>query len=533
MRRVSDSELTILYGSQSGNAEFLAYNVSEAASNAGINAELMSLDDALQAGNVSWQRLLIVTSTHDNGHMPENAAGFWSWLQTCEPSQYAGLPYAVLAIGDSMYEDFCKAGHDFDQEFERLGAVKIVESIDCDVDYDMTSTPWIKKFLSTVPEVEAWSPSSSVEVDAAAVEQFASAPEQWHTATIAAQRELSGQGSEKRVLHYELELEDGFEYLPGDSVDIMPRNDEQLVAEWLNAFPGVESVELSGATVPLREALSDRLELRIPHVGLVNALLARIPSSEPADRIRNLLESGDRQELDGWLWGRDVLAVVSELGFVGSDIQLIVDAMRPLQHRSYSIASSPSVAKSRLSLTVSSVRYEHEHRTHVGCGTGFLERSVHEPILVRRAAANSFRLPENNAPVIMIGPGVGVAPFRAFLQEVESRDDRNETWLFFGDRHRSSDWLYEDEMSAWQKSGVLTRLSLAFSRDQAHKHYVQDEIRAHADALRDWVERGAHLYICGDKNHMAHDVEQALSEVLSSATLNSLREAGRYEKDVY
>lgn len=530
---MSEAELTILYGSQSGNAEFLAFNVSEAATKAGLNVELMSLDDALHDGNMTWQRLLIVTSTHDNGHMPDNAAGFWAWLQTCADGQFAGLPYAVLAIGDSMYEDFCKAGHDFDHELTRLGAAKMLDSIDCDVDYDMTSTPWIKKLLTTLPDVDPWTPNESVQVDSGSAEQFAVTPETWHSATVTAQRQLSGEGSAKRVFHYDIALGDGFTYLPGDSVDVMPHNNEQLVNEWMLAFPNVETVVVGGEKVSVREALTERLELRLPHVGLINALVSEIPSSEAADRIRNLLESGERQQLEEWLWGRDVLAIITELGFAGSDLQRIIDVMRPLQHRSYSIASSPRVSGDQLSLTVSSVAYEQDNRVQVGCATAFLEASTGQQISVRRVVANSFRLPNDDSPVIMIGPGVGIAPFVSFLQEIEARNGSNQTWLFFGDQHRETDWLYRDEMLTWQSAGVLNRLSVAFSRDQEQKHYVQDEIRAEANELRDWVERGAYIYICGDKNRMAHDVEAALREILSSETLDALRESGRYEKDVY
>ena len=544
MTSVSAAELTILYGSQTGNAEFLAYNISQDAERAGISTELLTLDDALSENTLSWQRLLIVTSTHDNGHMPENADAFWSWLQTCEAGQYAGLPYAVLAIGDSMYEDFCKAGQDFDGAFQALGATTIQERIECDVDFDMTAAPWVKTFLAAVPDVSPWEPDAQVLVDTETAQQFATAAEAWRTARISSSRSLTAPGSRKQVVHYDLELPDDFEYLPGDSVEIKPRNSAKLVAEWLTAFPGIESVRIADEQLDLREALTDRLELRLPHIGLINALVSRITSSEAADRIRNLLDSGERYEIDDWLWSRDVLDIVTELGFAGTDLQAIVDVMRPVQARSYSIASCPRAAQGRLSLTVSTISYDARGRLHLGTGTHHLDSALGQEVSVRRIVAHDFRLPEDDAPVIMIGPGVGVAPFISFLQSIEGRERKNDAWLFFGDQHRSSDWLYEHEMIRWQEAGVLTRLSLAFSRDGDTKHYVQHEIAEQAEELRSWLARGAHIYICGDKNRMAHDVEQALAAVLEtstserdggsgSVTLESLRDAGRYAKDVY
>lgn len=541
MVSISEADLTILYGSQTGNAEFLAFNISESATKAGLSAELLTLNDALQEGNLSWQRLLIVTSTHDNGHMPDNADAFWQWLQSLDDRSYAGLPYAVLAIGDSMYEDFCKTGQDFSGELERLGAVSMIDRIECDVDYDMTAAPWIKQFLAILPNSAPWKPLETLEVEADAAGQFLSAPEEWHSAQVTKVRTLTSPQSEKRVLHFDLEVPSGFTYLPGDSVDVMPENSPHLVDEWLAAFPGTSTVRLGEDTVSFREALTSKLELRLPNIGLINALTTRIPSSEAADRIKNLLDSGDRSEIDTWLWGRDVLDVVTELGFTGIDAQSIIDVMRPIQHRSYSIASSPTPDPSRLSLTVSAISYDAGGRSHLGTGTHYLEKMVGESIQIRRVVAHSFRLPDDDSAVIMIGPGVGIAPFIGFLQELEARHATNKTWLFFGSQHRASEWLYEREMRTWQESGVLTELDLAFSRDQAEKHYVQHDIRARAQLLRKWVSDGAHIYICGDKNRMAHDVEESLREVLSNGrnensetdVLDELRASGRYAKDVY
>ncbi|KAM9863785.1 Sulfite reductase [NADPH] flavoprotein alpha-component [Leucobacter sp. BZR 635] len=545
MNSLSDAELTILYGSQTGNAEFLAYNICEDAKKAGINAELLTLNDALSEGNLAWQRLLVVTSTHDNGHMPENADAFWSWLTSLEGETYAGLPYAVLTIGDSMYDDFCKAGQDLDDGFAQRGAIPMLSRKECDVDFDMTATPWVKEFLAAAPETAPWSPEISEQIDTETAGEFVSQGEEWHSAHIVALRALTAPGSDKSAFHLTLDLPEPFEYLPGDSLDSRPLNNIVLVDEWLDAFPEATSVSVGGEVVAVRDALRGRLELRIPHVGLINALVTLAPASEAAAQTRRLLEAGDRQEIEAWLWGRDVLDVVEELGLPGTDLQAIVDAMRPLQFRSYSIASSPRKHPSQVGLTISSVEYAANGRSHFGTGSSHLEALLGSRVSVRRVAAKSFRLPDApDAPVIMIGPGVGVAPFIGFLEDIEASGSARDTWLFFGDQYRASNWLYEEEMTNWLASGVLTRLSLAFSRDQEAKHYVQHELLAHAAELRDWIARGAHIYICGDKNHMAHDVEETLIQILGSdasgsgsgdgaARLEALRAAEKYAKDVY
>lgn len=543
MTHPAPADLTILYGSQTGNAEYLAFQVSEKAQSVGLTTDLLTLNDALQSNLLTWNRLLVVTSTHDNGHMPDNATAFWEWLGTQSGAPYRGLPYAVLTIGDSMYDDFCKAGHDLDQTIAELGGVRLRECVDHDVDYDMTSGVWVSRFLEAAIAAEPWSPDEEVEISADAAADFAVTPEMWFPAHVREMRVLSGEGSAKRVLHFELALDPGFSYLPGDSIDVMPRNSAALLDEWQTAFPHVETVDIGAETLPFATALREHYELRLPHIGLVNALAELAIESPAAQVARVLMNSGDRDAIDAWLWGRDVLDIVREFSLAGSSIEPILAAMRALQPRSYSIASSPRSNPQALSLMVSAVRYEQDGRAHLGAGTAFLESCAEHgtEFDVRRVPAHEFRLPDSDAPIIMIGPGVGVAPFIGFLSELERRSGTTRSWLFFGDQHRATDFLYEEELRAWLDSGVLTRLSLAFSRDQAEKRYVQHELRAQAAAIAEWVDQGAHVYVCGDKNRMAHDVEEALSQLLDSperaaagaCSLDDLRTQGRYAKDVY
>lgn len=543
MTTSSDFELTILYGSQTGNAEFLAYNISESAKASGISVELHSLNDALAQGVTSWQRLLIVTSTHDNGHMPDNANGFWEWLKTCPEKYFDGLPFAVLAIGDSMYDDFCKAGKDFDQKLQDLGATSIIERIDCDVDFDMTSEKWIRTFLEMVPGIPAWNPSdfnSDVGIHAA---DFIESVEDWHKAKIINSRRLTSQESQKNVVHLDIELSGDFTYIPGDSIDIEIENNSDLITQWQQAFPAVAEISFRGEKFPFEEALRSKLELRLPQPSLLHDLMAVAKESPAKSEVEAMLEIGDRQTIDKWLWGKDVLEIVNMLCLTPTDLPAIINSLRPLQLRSYSIASSPKAKANHLSLTVSVVAYDKDGRRHFGAATKFLEDSSvsGRTIRIRRLPTHEFALPTDTSPVIMIGPGVGVAPFVGFLQHLETERATNRSWLFFGDQHRKTDSLYQEELDAWLEAGVLTRLNRAFSRDQAEKHYVQDDLLSHADDIRTWVEEGAYIYVCGDKNRMAHDVENALISILSAGNdsvsgrerLELLKDSGRYAKDVY
>ncbi len=324
---------------------------------------------------------------------------------------------------------------------------------------------------------------------------------------------------------------------------MFPANPETLVSQWLEHFPAAEPVSVDGNMYSLTDVLSNHLELRLPHLGLVKTLAGHCAESPAAREAMALLESGNRQGMDAWLWGRDVLDVVKEFGVGAPDLQLVIDALRPLQRRSYSIASSPRNEKNLVHLTVSSVSYERSGRCHVGSGTHFLERAAAtgEKLQVQRVAAHEFRLPMDDAPIIMIGPGVGVAPFIGFLRDIEEAKATNKTWLFFGERRREDDWLYEEQMRRWQENGTLNELDLAFSRDQAGKHYVQDELLRRGEELLAWINSGAHIYVCGDKARMARDVESALVTILSpdgqrelgTARLEEMRARGRYAKDVY
>lgn len=533
------AELTILFGSQTGNAEYLAFQIHGKAEKAGNNVQLASLEDWLHSGDRQLQRLLVVTSTHDNGHMPDNAAEFWDWLQQLPSGAFEGLPYAVLSIGDSMYEDFCKAGHDIDERLEALGAVRIVESIDCDIDFEFSAERWAKPAVQQLLDAQPWDGAVAADPDNAdqTVGDKPASSDRNRTARVVATEHLSKPGSAKYVAHYELAFDEPFAYAPGDSLSVFPKNSDRLVSQWIEAY-GEQVVDGR----PLREILAHDVELRLPHPGLIVGLSRLQPDNQSVSEIIDLIQSGSRERLDAWLWGRDVLDVITDLGCQGVPVAEVLAELRPLQHRDYSISSSPLRDDGRLHITVAGVQYERGRGEHQGTATEFLRERSEDgaPFEVRRVPAHEFTLPADDQPVIMIGPGVGVAPFRAFLRHRDATGASGRNWLFFGDQHRAYDWLYEDEFEGLAKRGVLHKLDVAFSRDQAEKLYVQHVMLAHADELRSWVEDGAYIFVCGDKTRMAADVDRALVDILGEGDSSSgekrvaaLKAAGRYVKDVY
>ncbi|MDJ1370035.1 diflavin oxidoreductase [Gulosibacter molinativorax] len=541
------ADLKILYGSETGNAEYLAYQINEFAGEQGLTSELQSLEDWLHDEDHRISRLLIVTSTHDNGHMPTNAEDFWGWLGQLPAGAFEGLPYAVLSIGDSMYEDFCKAGHDIDGRLAELGAVRVTDSADCDIDFDLTAADWYPAALETLRETAAWTGTID-DSGADSAEQIAEDRPQdaMVTARVVAARRLSGEGSAKHVTHYELEFEDdAFQYEPGDSIAVFPRNCDALVDEWMQLFNVAETdtVTVGGAEILARQALREEVELSLPHPGLLISIARVRPGNELAQDALRVIQEGDRETLDRWLWDKDIIDVLAELDCLNVTLQDVIDELRPIQHRAYSIASSPLVDGNRVHLTVSGVEYESFERHHRGTASAFLEQAAKtgEPFAAKRLPAHEFRIPEESAPVVMIGPGVGVAPFRSFLRHRVGSEASGKNWLFFGDQHRECDYLYEGEFTALEKDGRLDRLSLAFSRDQAEKHYVQDEMRRHGEELAAWLDEGGYVFVCGDKARMAPDVDRALFDVLEAqlgadsaeARIAELKATGRFVKDVY
>jgi len=536
--------LTILFGTQTGNAEQMASDIAGIARTRGFAPRVASLDAIAMDELAGLKRLLIVTSTYGQGEMPDTARGFWEALSAEDAPDLAGLSYSLMAMGDSGYETFCAAGRDMDERLRALGAKAIEPRVQCDTNYAATAFAWVDRALAAVRAVEG--------DDAAAA--FADRPAETATrskwsrrnpypARMAVNRRLSAADSAKDTRHIEFNLGDsGLGYEAGDCIGVIPQNDQGLVDALMSHLGACAHVPVAGHDRPLGSLLSEAFEISTPSRELVAEVARRSGDAE----LGHVLENGDRQALDAWLWGRDILDLLAMMPNGAMSLAEFVGLLKPLQHRAYSIASSPKEHPGRVHLTVATIRYSSHGRPRRGVASTYLADRVGEgrtaPIFL--SPNRAFRVPEDDgAPMIMIGPGTGVAPFRAFLQERRARGATGRNWLFFGDRHRGQDFLYEEDFAAMRASGLLTRLDLAFSRDQPEKVYVQHRMREHARELFAWIEEGGRLYVCGDATHMAVDVERALAEIIAAegamsaehaeAYLDRLRKEKRYARDVY
>ncbi|MDT0211958.1 sulfite reductase subunit alpha [Curtobacterium sp. BRD11] len=546
----------VLFGTQTGNAEFLADELVTGAKARGLGGRATPLDAVTPEQLAGMSHVLVVTSTYGEGEMPDNAGLFWDAVQASTVPRLEGLQYAVLGLGDTSYDEFCQAGKLLDLRFEQLGATRIHDRVDCDVDFEDPAALWSAAVLDRLAAeagAQPWAdgPAAAATTSSAAAGASeagrASRPgSQWnkrnpYRAPLVVNRLLSSPRSAKEIRHVEFDLgTSGIEYRAGDALAVVPHNDPALVDQLL------EHLGADGAAVfdgrPLAEVLRTEREIRTPSKDLVADLVQRAPASE----LAAVVSHGDKHELDRWLWGRDVLDLLRDAGTAAPSMEELLPNLRGLQARQYSISSSPLAHPDRVHLTIASVRYGDAHRSHAGVASTYLADRVQADgeVDVYLQPNAAFGVPaDGDAPMVMIGPGTGIAPFRGFLHERAAAGATGRNWLFFGDQHRETDFVYEDELTAMQASGVLTRLDLAFSRDQAEKVYVQTRMREQAAELFRWLEDGAHVYVCGDASRMAKDVEQALLEVIATgrgrgdddaqAYLADLRRAKRYVRDVY
>jgi sulfite reductase (NADPH) flavoprotein alpha-component len=544
--------LLILFGSQTGNAQGLAKRIAKEATSCGFNARTV---DAAEHATVDWKNessLFVVTSTYGEGDMPDNAQGFWSWLQTDSANALAHLRFAVLALGDTNYAEFCAAGKKIDTRLEQLGASRIFTRADCDVDYEVTAEQWMAGALAAVrsPSCQSSSPSSA-SPNLPSVARFpnekpapAFSKANPFPSRLLKNLCLNKAGSAKEVRHFEIDLDgSGLTYEPGDALGVLPINCPALVQNILVQLRcnGEEPVRINETEVPLREALSRYLDITKPSHELLGAVVQRAHNCE----LVPLLEPGRSADLKNWLWGRgviDALELLSEPLPAAEFVKLL----RKLSPRLYSIASSPKAHPRQVHLTVSAVRYESHGRARKGVASTFLaDRAVEaDSTRVFVQSSHGFKLPKSgDTSIIMVGPGTGVAPFRAFLEERQVTGAQGKNWLFFGDQKHSTDFLYEEELTKWLRDGHLTRLDLAFSRDQVEKIYVQHRMLGHAAELWSWLQEGAHFYVCGDASRMAKDVDAALHTIAERAGgldaetaaqfVEKLKTDKRYQRDVY
>lgn len=543
----SDKVLTILYGSQTGNAKALAQDYKSKAESAGIKVKLLSMADYKAKQLKNETHLVIVVSTHGEGDAPDDAVELHEFVASKKAPKLPDLKYAVLGLGDTSYEFFCQTAKDFDQRLAALGAKSISDRVDCDVDYDTAANAFIDQITTQLKEELTAKQSQVVQLPVPGHTQVAAVASEYtkknpFTATLGESQKITGRDSIKDIRHIEISLEDsGIEYQPGDALGIWFTNDQALVDELLTltSINADDEVTVGDESLTITQALLEKFELTLSYPTFVKSYLDI--SENPA--LQTLFD--DKAALREYLSQRQITDIVREFPAKLSAEQL-ARALRPITPRLYSIASSQADVEDEVHLTVALVEYDVDGNERTGGASGFLANRLEDGQEVRVFIEhnNNFRLPENSdTPVIMVGPGTGVAPFRAFMQQRAEDDAQGKNWLFFGNPTFTQDFLYQTEWQRFVKEGVVDKVSLAFSRDQEQKIYVQHRLLENAQEVYQWLEDGAHFYVCGDATRMAKDVHDALFTIIkeqgnksdeeAQSYLSDLRRAKRYQKDVY
>ncbi|WP_145483143.1 NADPH-dependent assimilatory sulfite reductase flavoprotein subunit [Yersinia aldovae] len=537
--------ITLISASQTGNARRLAEQLRDDLLAVKLNVNLVNASD-YKFKQIAQERLLvIVASTQGEGEPAEEAVALHKFLFSKKAPKLPETVFAVFGLGDTSYEHFCQAGKDFDNKLAELGAQRLLERVDADVEYQESALQWRQQIVATLQaRVPAQSAAAAI-TQSGAVDELTSSPYSKTaplTAQLSVQQKVTGRNSEKDVRHIEIDLGDsGLRYQPGDALGVWFDNDLALVEELLALLwlKGDEPVCVDEQNMPLAQALCSHFELTQNTTVIVDkyAALSR------DEKLIALL--ADKPALQHYAKNTPIVDMVRQAPSDLNADQLIA-LLRPLTPRLYSIASSQAETENEVHITVGVVRYDIDGRPRSGGASGYLadRLEVDGDIRIFIEHNDNFRLPANpETPVIMIGPGTGIAPFRAFMQQREADGATGKNWLLFGNPHFTEDFLYQVEWQRYVKDGLLTRIDLAWSRDQAHKIYVQDKLREQGAELWDWIQQGAHIYICGDANRMAKDVEQVLLDVVAlhgamdaeqaDEYLSELRLARRYQRDVY
>ena len=537
--------VAVISASQTGNARKVAAELQQRLAAAGVNAVHAAAADYKPKNIAGEQLVLLVTSTQGEGEPPEEALSLYKLLSGKKAPKLSGLKFAVLGLGDSSYPMFCGAGKSFDELLAKLGGERLLERQDCDLEYQAEAAAWLDKIVPLVGSLAAAPAAAATGTGNASASPAPAAPASAYNkanpfpATLLARQKITGRDSEKDVRHIEIDLSgSGLQYRAGDTLGVWFENDPAVVDEILAAvsLKGDEPVNAGGQGKSVREALLHDWEigLNTPQFVQGYAEISGNPELKQA-----------AADASAYAAANPIAGIVSQYPAALTAEQL-AGLLRPLAPRLYSISSAPEEVGEEVHLTVGVLRYEHNGIPRTGAASGFLGWRLEEEGSVRVFVEENprFRLPENSdTPVIMIGAGTGVAPFRAFMQQRAANGDSGKNWLIFGNQHFTQDFLYQTEWQGWAKDGLLNKYDFAWSRDQEEKIYVQHKIREEAAELWQWLQQGAHIYVCGDASRMAKDVEQALLDTIAEQGglsaddadeyLDNLRQEGRYQRDVY
>ena len=534
-----DNVLNILFGTQTGNAEGLALETADVAKTYGLDTKVQGLDEVDIKDFQNMKNVIVSIATYGEGEMPDNAELFWKDLVSPEMPKLPEMRFGVLALGDTGYDEFCQAGKLIDMRLEQLGASRIISRQDCDVDYEDIAASWISdavpKLTNNLSHSDLGEKSTRVRSEWNRKNPF--------PARLSLNKLLSKNGSGKEIRHYEVDISDsGIEYSAGDVINVLPVNNSTLVSLIIERLDIDPSHIPNGKEQSLEVLLTSYYEISTPGKKLVTYLEEKLNN----ESLSKVVKNSDKQALSDYLWGKDILDLLNIDPDFHFDVDEFLSNLKPLQHRAYSISSSPKKYPDSVHMTISSVRWLTNNRDHLGVCSTYLADRVNDDQKVKifMSPNKAFRIPENHeTPIIMVGPGTGIAPFRAFLDEREIIGASGLNWLFFGDQTREFDFIYENEFSEKLKKGILTKLDLAFSRDQDEKIYVQDRMLESSAELFRWLEKVAYFYVCGDALRMAKDVDATLRKIIemegnmtsekADAYVNNLKKEKRYLRDVY
>lgn len=540
---VSAGRLTVLYGTESGNSETLADRAVKEAKKRGFQATMKNMADATPADIAKWSNLLVIVSTWGDGEPPETATSFYKEFMSTDGA-LAAVRYSVCALGDTSYEKFCQTGKDIDARLATLGAVRANERQDCDVDYEEAFATWLDASLT------ALKPASALPAAPVAAASTASSTEYGKKHPFPAEVLdtvlLNGEGSSKETLHLEFSLAgSGLTYEPGDALAVVPVNAADTVKGILEAakLTGLEEVEVKNLG---RKVLADALREDFDITALSRNVLTKLAEATDSAALKALLADDAKERLKDFNHGREIVDAIHEFAPSGLSAEALVSIFRKLPPRLYSIASSPLAHQDEVHLTVAAVRYEAHGRQRKGVCSTFMADLIKpgDQVSIFVQPNKNFRLPDDGSkPVIMVGPGTGIAPFRSFIEHRAALGATGKNWLFMGDQHYLYDFLYQLEWQDHLKEGTLSRIDAAFSRDQPEKIYVQQRMLEQSKDLYAWLEEGAHFYVCGDATRMAADVHEALISIVekeaaisreaAEAYVEDLKKSKRYQRDVY